>query len=411
MQKHLVLSGVKALALTLACFGSFPSQSIAAESCVTWFASNGPKWREPQDTAMALTEPHCYAWRLFIALNWPADISAKAPNQNAIFGADGPVVWETWRNANNRAPDTAFPPNGTDPGDWLASPAVSMVELPLSSEDALPLQQLERIRTMGGSNTAIPSFDVDSAQFSINETRLNKETYEFIRENELYNLDGQKKLFDSGAADVIFPAQAKEIKAQWRKISEADKPRYHWATHTESDGTVTIFGLTALHITTKDLPNWLWATFEHIDNKLPEDAGGRPGNEGWKLQSVDKFACSARPYDCEGIPENIGLQGTKWQNYRLRGAQTDFIDSRGNTTLLANSQPEQGFQTTSSCISCHARASVNGDGDRLKFFKPNGEGFVGPPDPTAFGDAATGNRAFTQLDFVWSFFRARPKQP
>ncbi|BCH20443.1 hypothetical protein MesoLjLb_02280 [Mesorhizobium sp. L-8-3] len=384
---------------------------MAAQSCASWFASGASKWEEPQDTAMALIEPHCYSWRLFLSLNWPADIPAKAPNQNAAFGADGPVVWETWRNANNRAPDTAFPPDGTDPGEWLAPPAVSMVELPLSPEDALPLQQLERIRTMGGSNAAIPTFDVDSALFSINETRLNKETYEFIRENELYNLDGQKDLFESGAVDIVFPAMAKEIKAQWRKISETDKPRYHWATHTEPDGTVTIFGLTALHITTKDLPNWLWATFEHIDNKLPEDAGGRPGNEGWKLPSVDKFACPASPHDCEGIPENIGLQGTKWENYRLRGAQTDFIDSRGNITLLANSQPEQGFQMTSSCISCHARASVNGDGDRLEFFKPNGEGFVGPPDPAAFGDAATGNRSFTQLDFVWSFFRARPRQP
>ena len=65
------------------------------------------------------------------------------------------------------------------------------------------------------------------------------------------------------------------------------------------------FGLTALHITTKDLPNWLWATFEHVDNPA------RPGNEKWELASRDSFACDRAPFDCNRAPQGLGLQGTK----------------------------------------------------------------------------------------------------
>jgi hypothetical protein len=40
------------------------------------------------------------------------------------------------------------------------------------------------------------------------------------------------------------------------------------------------------------------------------------------------------------------LQGTKWENYRLRGTQIDFIDSMGVPTLLGNSQIEASSRRT-----------------------------------------------------------------
>ena len=58
----------------------------------------------------------------------------------------------------------------------------------------------------------------------------------------------------------------------------------------DSSGVTRLFGLTALHITTKDLPNWFWATFESVYN---------PGR-------CDYMGCS----DCFGtmpafVPSNI----------------------------------------------------------------------------------------------------------
>ncbi len=204
---------------------------------------------------------------------------------------------------------------------------------------------------------------------------------------------------------------AKEVKAQWRVITAAEKPRYHWVEVTGSDGQQKIYGLTALHITSKDLPNWFWATFEHVDNP------GRPGNEPWLNPSVDRFACAGTAPNCNRAPAGIGLQGTEWENYRLRGTQVDFTDSRGRSTILANSQPEAGFQRTSSCITCHARSTVGMQGaqvSRLSIFAPSAPGtavgYVGAADPAWFRKA-DGSSAFTQLDFVWALRRARPKVP
>src|SRR5262249_41631143 len=156
-----------------------------------------------------------------------------------------------------------------------------------------PLQQIARDRQLG---TVQPAFDPAAALRQINETRLNKEAYEFVRGKTLYNLDGQNALAKAGELTITFPLPAKEIKAQWRAITEADKPRYHWAPLRMPDGTTTIFGLTALHITTKDLPNWFWATFEHVDNPI------RPGNEPWKLESRGSFACPTAPFNCNLAP-------------------------------------------------------------------------------------------------------------
>jgi hypothetical protein len=361
-------------------------------------ATDDPPWHEPQDSADAINSPDAYSWRLFVALNWPADVTNRVADRSKEFGAEGPVVWETWANA----PDV-FRRDGSDPGPWSSPGTKALVgdeNLRLLEDfDPMPLQQQIRLRERG----LTIKFDPIAAANGGNETRMNKEAYEFIRANNLYNLGGQKALAASGKEMVQFPLNAKEIKAQWRPITEAQKPRYHWAEVRQADGSKLIFGLTALHITTKDLPNWLWTTFEHVDNpKLP-------GNEQWLLPSHDTFACETGPPDCNRSPKGIGLEGTRWEHYRLRGTQVDFTTPRGKPTLLANSQPEQGFQTSSSCITCHARASIAADGARLSVFnQPSGEGHVGPVDPKWFEE--NGKSKFTQLDFVWSMFRARPKK-
>jgi hypothetical protein len=56
-------------------------------------------WLPPHDSLQALVSPDEYAWRLFIALNWPADKTARKANRSAPLGRRGPVVWETWENA------------------------------------------------------------------------------------------------------------------------------------------------------------------------------------------------------------------------------------------------------------------------------------------------------------------------
>ena len=354
-------------------------------------------WEEPQDSSAAVNDPDRYAWRLFVALNWPADLANRRADPGKLLGQAGPVVWETWANARD-----VYLADGADPGSWLREgKGVKLLAAGLrkSSEfDSPPIQQQIR-KLFPGMKL---QFDPLTVEGNANESRMNRETLEFIRAHELYNLDGQKALAAEGQAAVQFGKNAKEVKAQWRQISEADKPRYHWTEIVAADGTRKLYGLTALHIITKDLPNWFWATFEHVDNVK------RAGNEPWKLKSRDTFACGRDASGCGRAPRGIRLEGTVWANYRLRGTQTEFTDSAGIPVRLANSEPEEGFQETASCMTCHSRSTVAADGSRLPVFTADEQGFVGTPDPEWFADGA--KRKFTQLDFIWTMIRAKPKK-
>jgi hypothetical protein len=170
-----------------------------------------------------------------------------------------------------------------------------------------------------------------------------------------------------------------------------------------ADGTERLYGLTALHLVTKDLPTWFWATFEHADN--PQ----LPGNDGWQAPSRDTFACGDAEPACNRAPRGIGLEGTVWENYRLRGTLTSFVDTAGKPNLLANSELEAGMQPTASCITCHSRAGIGtvaGQPVRLTVFDTSTgdpkRGFVGEPRPEWFADGR-----IRSLDFIWSMAKAR----
>lgn len=382
-----------------------------------------PPYVEPQDTIAALTTPDLYAWKLFVALNWPADVAKRAADPSQHFGDNLTTVWESWKLTSGKN-DEVFLPGGKDPGPW--GKARSFDVRRLRDYEDLPLQQSTKRR----DGALMPFFDPATSAIGKNENHMNKEAFDFIRSNELYNVEGQEKLlqkavaiFDAARNDpngprsvdfseyrLTFPSGAKEIKAQWRPIGPDDKDRYRWVEFKNDKGEPVLYGLTALHITTKDLPNWLWATFEHVDNPKRSNA------EPWILPTVDR---SAGP---KGYPERIGIEGTRWQNYRLRGTQIEFTNSLGQTTLLANSQIEKGFQTSSSCITCHARATIGpktgSQPNRLSIFQSQfGDvsiGSTGIPDQGMYlsktsDDSVTGKVLYYQLDFVWSLFRASRK--
>ena len=194
--------------------------------------------------------------------------------------------------------------------------------------------------------------------------------------NDLWYVEGQEALFNSNKP-VVFPQNAMEVKAQWRRITPEQAPLYHTATLTNTAGEPEIFGLTALHVTTKDLPDWFWATWEHKSN---------PNREA-VIPSHDRA----------GLPPQ--LRGTKWENYVLRGTQIDFVGSTGKPTHLANSQIEAGFEATSSCITCHACSTIgprvpgqDWPYNRLSIFVDSDPatglpiGAIGAPDPNWFFD-------------------------
>jgi hypothetical protein len=172
------------------------------------------------------------------------------------------------------------------------------------------------------------------------------------------------------------------------------------------------------------LNKWFWATFEHIDNRGQKHAG----DDGWLLPSRDHFACDTPPYDCEQAPVNIGLEGTKWEYFLLRGTQVDYYDEKGKASLLANSNVERGFQLSSSCITCHSLASMgpidpkDSSMQRVNFLPSSplfseqvngvffgGKGYVGAPDTALF--RLKNGQQMKQTDFAWSLSEANWEKP
>lgn len=462
---------------------NFISRSVMLIGC--FLGSIAPSVSQTPASHPALNEPDKFAWGLFVELNHPADLSASrgTPDAHKQLGDPGPTVWETWKLARTEV----YLKNGCRPPEWdipaatplavAANPGLrsglshgaelKLFDPPKFSEDIAELHGLKvdaeplaqpNLRLATRLSPAIPLPTVSTAEIG-NETRMNRATFDFILNKGLYNIEGQEALLTSRIG-IDFPKESREVKAVWREFSDeeldplknfkdlngdgaiSDDERgskllgrtFHTAFGLKQGGQVKLFGLSGMHIITKDIPNWFWTTFEHVQNPEPE------------IRNLDRYSDPDK-----GFPSEVA--GTVWQNYRLRGIQVDFVTSTGRPTRLGNTQIEGGFQATSSCITCHSRASIGqkpatGQGaNRLTVFEdindipraptlllidpqncaevnpgppatcnqPRGStiirGAIGAPDQSLYVVEGTGRLEYTQLDFVWSLRRASRRDP
>jgi len=366
----------------------------------------------PSNRLDVFDAPSRHAWNLFLTVNHPAvdpTISKVrgVPDTTKTIGTPGTtVVWETWRLSETEVflAGGAKPPEDWNDMSLPGSPASGKVpEVPKA--DLLTFSTRNPDIPSTGVAKAFnfefkPMFDPNEGIFKgvggFGESRMNKETYDFIVQNELYSQVGLRKY----AADYVkgtkppisFPVASTEVKAAWIEFTkeevEAGKPsRFYIAEYKGK-----VYGLAALHIITKDIPNWFWCTFHHKEAPIPDAQFGHGIGNG----------------DSHGQPSE--LKGTIWENYSLGGTQADFIESNGKETLLSDALIEKGF-VESSCISCHARATISPHEDiqALGSFP-----VVGPPNPLDyfFPDATDpskpGKPKLLQTDFLWSIpFRAK----
>jgi hypothetical protein len=227
---------------------------------------------------------------------------------------------------------------------------------------------------------------------------MNRGAFDYLVSRAFYGWNGQAALRAAGAAPVTFPASAMEIKASWKvldPIADEDRmDRYLVAEAILPPGNTKVaVGLTGLHITSKALPSWVWITFEQIEN--PTTTG-----------APQRFSIPSGVATTNATYQRL-LAGTPLAYYQANGVQTEFVVD-GQPTLLTNSQIETRFQASSSCMTCHALASVStGQQARLDFFQlqaGNLSGFVGMPPTSPFGP---GPDQFSALDFVWSMREAK----
>ena len=357
------------------------------------------------DADLAINNPDEYAWQLFLFINRQAvgGVAGVADPTKSIqqYDADVPVVWETWALASgtgsSQTGSEVYKPGGEKPVDWSLLPRGTSAPLKVFSVNTKTLLARRELFTPRDNNLLVfPLAPLDQ------EVRMNQAAYKFVGDNELYYAGGlEAKLSAARSTNnpnlIQFSKEAKEIKAQWEKMDmskeQEEKARYHWRSVGGE-----IYKLTAFHVITKDLPAWFWSDFVHVDYEQ---------SNGVKIPSRDSTTRSSPgnpnpPSKGTVEGERKELTNTKWANYRLRGTQVSFVDARGNPVILGNPEIETAFPDQSSCMACHARATIGplAATKRASTLSGGEDGNVQPPNPNLF--VKDGAIQFLQNDFVWS---------
>jgi hypothetical protein len=204
--------------------------------------------------------------------------------------------------------------------------------------------------------------------------RLNSAISAYIKEPEA----GRTLMFRTPQAQfalspgIHFPTSAVEMKADWIQLeaaqcNEAIRLKTIWVEQIGSQ----CYALAGMHFTSQLMPNWIWATFE------PQEMATNP-QRCVVLGCNDPFGSdpAKTPQNRQGTTTQISrklkelMTAAKlnpiWQNYRLDGVQTEFVDKSGSPVLLGNSIIEGENADVplnqSSCITCHAASSISTTG-------------------------------------------------
>lgn len=220
----------------------------------------------PASPATAQTDFSNYAWQLFVAANWPAKTGARGvPDTSATFGATGKtVVWETYKTTTE-----LFLANGAKPGPWDPTGLSAKRTLKFHSKAPAELQLGPTIRQAVGGWLIDKNSNPTYYEIAVNQT-----SYDYVRSQGFYDA---KNLTSSATVD--FPTGSLEVKAAWRILTPSDTvSRFHAVsaqvmtfdaqgnpTGTFASQTVGLVGLQLVY-KAKGFPQWIWATFEQVDN-------------------------------------------------------------------------------------------------------------------------------------------------
>jgi len=401
-----------------------------------------------------------YSWRMFLALNWPAVQGQRgmADTTLNLTDASRPRVWETWKSSFE-----TIPLKGKQPTSWASFDAeVPISGVPFSGGGLQKLfgsfTQFGDISQADFSNLAGPLV-CQNDTFVHYEIRVNQKQFDFIVANKLYD----RQVIDGLKNPLQFPSGSIEVKAAWREFNasdtEATRNRYYRVTGKSQDyrnnsGDSKEFGLVGLHIVQKTplRPQWVWSSFEHVDNVPPFgqppspgsrfalndvtkpqdllppsspdkvmpttylDGSGKPilvvgGNSvSTPMQVVRKLPIATQTASTNLRYQNQ-LAGTVWANYMLVTTQwptdTSVSDGvpfppspsgRSDDLSVANTTMETYFQTSTSCMECHHLFGSN----KLDFvFFPSVHAQSRDPGP----DGSNTANFIKRMDLEFSKFR------
>lgn len=366
-----------------------------------------------------------FSWQAFVGLNWPADDQGNPLSGKIGSSPDSQRVWETYLS-----PSQIFKEGGATPDKW-GTPE-SERGLIATSKHTHILDEVDE--AFFNLETAMPPItDLNNAYVRY-EIRINEEEYNYLVGEKLYSVAGQKE-FIKNKKTVSFPEGtlsptpsygAMELKVAWKKMGAGDDPsKFHTITPIVEQPfapggkpiTGEVYGLVGMHIMvrTKSAPQWIWATFEHVDNGpivdlrkgVPTKVTGEGKYNFWNAkgtrsfggfdpgvyQTLSKMPSAPNYYQkpedrkpsqiTRVITDNNSvsdsrwtnhlnevmqkkLAGTVWENYRLISTQWPSDPTgpgAGNPAPVSLGNPvmETYMQVNGSCMGCHLGSTFGGD--------------------------------------------------
>lgn len=223
------------------------------------------------------------SWREFIVLNWPAGPDGEPDPNGSLADSTTPKVWESWKQTSD-----VFLKDGGRPKPWGEGSGPRSMSLDHWKAGWRQHTTLDQgLQAFSG-----PLVD-QNGNWVHYQALMNRREFDYLVSNELYNLEGQAAYARDHT--IEFPVNddrqpgAVEVKLAWKVLTPADDEsrylvrrlpivRYGTGASFEQQRTGKALGgrtservkvgLIGMHIAMRTVssPQWIWATFEHIDN-------------------------------------------------------------------------------------------------------------------------------------------------
>jgi Putative Ig domain len=318
-----------------------------------------------------------FLWGLFAQFTAPN--SANSPR---------PVQFETWASDKDTFSFTPHWPSPGEPLDFhpsvlgaLSTPGLLQSLIDSNQSLSTLLKQPIDVNCEAPPGAAVGGFPTTGTPppCIAEQVARNRKEYDYIVNNHLNTQAGLALAYKNGV-DVEMPIEAIGLKGDWVPVEALQKwvPQAGDPTNIRKlYFTATVdkieFALVAMHVASRQNPNWVWGTFEHQLNPGRCDYIGCFDTFGVQVPAVapnralynSQYGACAKTPELKALLAKANLSPV-WENYCLKSSQVDFVASDGTPYALGNSVIEgivgNGTVAISSCITCHYYASFGATG-------------------------------------------------